>query len=195
MNIGIFGGSFNPVHNGHLLIARQMLDFKIVSQVWLLPCYSHVWDKKLEGPNHRTKMLQIALGEVKDKRIKLSLIELSLKKPSYTIDTVKLIIKKFPEHNFSWIIGSDNLQNFGKWHKVGELCRLIHFYIAPKGGIPLPNALPENMEAVSNPLWVETNISSTIIRERIAKGIPLNNLVPDKVSQYIQQESLYNIRP
>lgn len=205
MKIGIFGGAFNPIHSGHLLIAEQFIDFKIVDEVWLLPCYSHVWNKELASPEHREKMIDLAIENLKFEnslsrrsgipqfagKIVNCKLEIMQQKPMYTINTVKLLFKKYPQHNLFWILGSDNLQTFDKWHEKEELLKLIHFYVAPKSGVPIPDKLSPNMEAVKNPLWVETNLSSTIIRDRIKKGLSISSLVPPEVEEYIIKNRLY----
>lgn len=181
MKIGIFGGAFNPIHNGHLSIAEQLISFNYLDEVWLLPCFSHVWNKSLNSPDHRKTMIDKALAEICNPKIILSTFELDQHKPMYTIDTVKLLKRKYPQNKLFWIIGSDNLQNFDKWHKKNELLELIHFFVAPKSGVAIPANLPPNMESVQNPLWVETNLSSTIVRDRVQKGLPVKGLVPQSI--------------
>lgn len=176
MKIGIFGGSFNPIHNGHLLIAQQFIDLKIVDEVWLLPCFSHVWNKDLALPEHRVKMIELALvgaqraAPVVKNKIFLSKLEIEQGKPMYTIDTVKLILKKYPKDNFFWIIGSDNFKTLNKWHSYEELLDLIPFIIVPR----------------------YDNYSSTIIRDHIKNNLPITNLVPKSVEKYIFDNKLYN---
>lgn len=169
MKIGIFGGSFNPIHNGHLQIAQNLLDLKIVDQIWLLPCYSHVWNKDLATAKHRKNMINLAIKNLKFK-IKLCEIELTQKKPFFAIDTVKILKTKFPQHNFLWIIGSDNFKTLNKWHKIDELLNLIPFIIVPR---------------------TKNNFSSTEIRSRLKKRLPISNLVPKSVEKYIIQNNLY----
>lgn len=168
MTIGILGGSFNPIHNGHLQIAKNLITQKIVDEVWLLPCYSHVWNKELASAFHRTKMIDIAIDKLKIENCKL---EVSQGKPMYTIDTVKLLFKKYPKDNFLWIIGSDNFTTLHKWHKIDELLDLIPFIIVPR---------------------TKDNYSSTAIRQRLKQGASIKNLVPPPVEKYIIDNKIYS---
>lgn len=168
MKIGIFGGSFNPIHNGHLLIAKEFLDLKIVDEVWLLPCYSHVWNKELVSAKHRVKMIDLAIEN--SLRIVNCKLEITARKPMYTIDTVKLLKKKYPKHNFFWIIGSDNFKTLNKWKSYEELLDLIPFIIVPR---------------------TKDNYSSTTIRERIKNNLPIKGLLPTSVEKYIISNKLW----
>lgn len=182
MRIGIFGGAFNPIHKGHLQIAQNLLDQKIVDEVWLLPCFSHVWNKELAPAEDRVKMINLALNfnnfeiknclKIKNLKLKIKLcgIELKQKRPVFTIDTVKILKKRFPQHNFYWIIGSDNFKTLNKWHSYEKLLNLIPFIIVPR---------------------TKDNYSSTIIRERVQKGLPITNLAPPFVERYIIDRKLY----
>ena len=211
MKIGIFGGSFNPIHNGHILIARQLLDLKVIDQVWLLPCYSHVWNKDLAPAEHRVKMIELALKDFSkakifgaaeqfsarsgspppqagrdastakcdanqnifaNQKIFLSKLEIEQGKPMYAIDTVKLLLKKYPKDNFFWIIGSDNFKTLNKWKSYEELLDLIPFIIVPR---------------------TKDNYSSTIIREKVKNGLSIKGLVPHSVNKYIFDKKLYII--
>lgn len=171
MQIGIFGGSFNPPHSGHLRAAKSLLacrggspSLRRVDEVWFMPCYAHVWSKALAPAKHRLAMLQFFTGD----RLKVSTLEIDQKRPVYTIETLRLLASRYPQHRFFWIIGQKSLPELPKWkepEKVKE--RLI---VVPE--VP--------------------GISSTIIRNRIKKGKSIKELVPAKIAEYIQKHELYS---
>ena len=163
MQIGIFGGSFNPPHLGHLRAAQNLLANGRIDEVWLMPCYAHVWQKKLALPKHRLAMTRF----LENKKIKVSALETEQKKPVYTIETLKLLSSRYPQHCFFWIIGAKSLAELAKWEKPDEVKKQL--IIVPE--IP--------------------GVSSTIIRNRIKKGASIKNLVPAKAAEYIKKHGLY----
>lgn len=193
MKIGILGGSFNPPHLGHILISQQILDFLDFDEIWLTPCYQHTFLKELAPISHRVAMTKM----ITDERIKFSDEEIKNKLSGDTIYLMDILTKRYPNHDFSFVIGSDNLAGFKRWGQWEKLIRTYKFIIFPRPGFTgelsvyqLDNPI-YRFRLFSNPLLVTSDISSTKIRERIQKGISIKNLVADEVGAYILTKNLY----
>lgn len=165
MRIGVFGGSFDPAHLGHLRSCQQLVDSRLVDQVWLMPCYAHVWRKKLAPVKDRLTMTKF----LENKKIKVSTLEIEQKRAVYTIDTLKLLSSKYPQHRFVWIISSKSLQDLPKWGDYQKLMKKHYFLVVPE----------------------IVDVSSSIVRERVKKGLSIKGLVPEKVKEYIEKNKLY----
>lgn len=193
MQIAIFGGSFNPPHFGHQIISQQVLQFTPVKEVWLTPCYTHTFDKQLASSQHRAEMTKM----ITKKNIKYSHAEIENQLSGETIDLMNLLKNQYPEHDFSFVLGSDNLKKFKQWQDWDKLVSQHTFYIFPRPGFDyqLKNYNLDNPEykfkLIKNSLLVKSNISSTIIRQRIKNNLSIRNLVPNKVRKYIKQKNLY----
>ncbi len=178
----LFGGAFDPPHNGHLAIAHAITEQKIADQIWFVPCAQHPFGKNMSTASDRLAMLRIADS------LQISEYELDKKSMSYTIDTLEHFAATLPEHNFSWLIGSDQLPSFTKWHRWENLLTNFTVYVYPREGFPFVS-LQNGMVALRNlPL---VTISSTKVRELVKAKQPISNLVSLAVSKYIQQKALY----
>lgn len=189
MKIALLGGAFNPPHLGHVIIARQVLDFTDVDEVWYLPNWGQYYfgrkpHKEVAPAEHRLAMLNYL---VFDKAI-TSTIEID-----HQLDgqTIHLLPHLPPEHELSFIIGSDQLPTFRLWQGWQELLKTMRFLIFPRYGYPVVEPIEENMSIVKHELLIETSISSTIVRERIKKGLSISQFVPLGVANYIQEHNLY----
>lgn len=183
MNIGLLGGAFNPPHFGHLMIARQVLDFTDTDEVWFLPNFGQIPPKPVAGVSDRlamTKLLQLP-------KTRVSTIEID---NSLDGDTINLIPHLPREHNFRFIIGSDQLPTFHLWGRWEELLTSMPFLVFPRYGFPNEPMYP-NMTLVSNELLVGTNISSTKIRKRVERGLSVEEFVPSSIASYIASHRLY----
>lgn len=191
MNITLFGGSFNPPHLGHQLVINQAFELiPQLKQIWLLPDYKHAFPEKstLAPVNHRLTMTKM----LENKNIKTQTCTIDRKMTSgHTIEAIKYLIPKYPQHQFSFLLGSDNLKSFTQWGSWQELLKLMPFYIYPRVGFPL-KPLKTNMHPLEHPLQIITNISSTMVRKRLAKNLTTKHLIPHKVNQYIQRNRLYS---
>lgn len=186
MKVALFGGSFNPIHNGHLQIADELLNKKIVNEVWFIPCGNHPFDKELINGRDRINMIKLAIGN--NLRLKVLDLEVQSDRISYTSETVKLLRDKFKEVEFYFIIGSDNLINLQKWHNFDYLKNNIEFILVKRPKFELTNNLGIR---IIYTLEMENPISSTQIRTLLSNCNSIKNLVPETVEQYIKQESLY----
>jgi nicotinate-nucleotide adenylyltransferase len=189
MKIGILGSSFDPPHFGHLLVARQTKEIAGLDQIWLMPYYAHNWDDANASAADRFAMT----GLIEERGIEASDEEVKYKRKSYTVDTVRRLKSKY-NHEFYFIIGSDILPEFHKWKEPDVLIREAGFLVFPRFGYPLPSVMPAGFTALTHPEMVITNISSTVVRTRLVKGLSVVGLIPDRVLEYITKHNLYEPR-
>lgn len=189
MNIGLFFGSFNPVHIGHLALANYMLCYTPMDQVWFVVSpHSPLKDKAgLLNQNDRLHLVNLALDF--HPKIKASNIEFDLPQPSYTIHTLAHLKEKFPEHTFSLIMGRDNLQTFDKWKNYEEILRLCEIYVYPRVGSHSSKFDEHPRVHVTNAPIIE--ISSTFIRNAIKDKKNIQYFMHPKVWEYLDEMNFY----
>ena len=187
MKIGIVGGAFDPIHYGHLEIGKEALQRLDLKEVWFMPCYKHVFNKKIEEFHHRYKMIELALNEVKEDGLKVSDYEGKRKGTSYTIETVRGLLKENPKFEIYWIMGDDVIESLDKWKEPDELVKLAKFVIISRNG--KPQKLPENSIFLGQRI---SNISSTEIKELIREGKSIEGMTPKNVIEYIKENNLYS---
>jgi nicotinate-nucleotide adenylyltransferase len=180
--IAVLGGSFNPPHICHVFICYYVFATTDVDQTWVVPCYRHAFGKKLAPFQHRLTMCRLAMESLREGVVLVSAIEEERQGISWTIDTVRYLRNKYPEHEFRWIIGSDVLDEFDTWKDVDQLRQLISFIVVPRAGSHVGD--PEGFQL--------PNISSTLIRERIKQQKSIHHLVPKKIETYIRLHKLYS---
>ena len=185
--IGIFGGSFNPVHNGHLSLAEAICRSGAVDEVWLTlsPQNPFKRSKTLAADRHRLAMLRLAVHGVEE--VDVCDVELSLPRPSYTINTLTHLSRQFPDVEFKLIIGADNYVVFDRWYEHERLVAEYGLVVYPRRGFALPESA-EGVVFVDAPLF---DVSSTQIREAIACGAGFEAMLPCGVADYIKQNKLY----
>ena len=178
MKIGLYFGSFNPVHAGHLIIASHILNETDIEKVWLVvsPQNPFKQENGLLNEYHRLHLVQLATEQ--DNRIKASDIEFGLPKPSYTINTLTYLAEKFPDHEFSIIMGSDSFQNLHKWKNAELIIRDYEIYVYPRPGFRpriYENVLPkENRSGIWSPILYWRKLKkAAIIRNNPGPGRPL----------------------
>lgn len=185
----MFFGTFNPVHNGHMVIANYMAEFTDLDQVWMVvsphnplkPAGSMLQDY------HRFHLATLAIGDYK--KIKASKIEFTLPKPSYTITTLTYLQEKYPNDNFVLIMGSDNLVTFKKWKNWEQILEYYEIYIYPRpesDGGELKN--DPKVKYIEAPLM---EISSTFIRQSIKSKKDVRFMLPESVYNYIEEMHFY----
>lgn len=183
--IGLLGLSADPPHNGHWEIVQLLLKKKVLDEVWLVPCYEHPFGKPLSKPEYRWQMTKL----LEMPGIKVSDVELSRKGKSYTIDTIRSLKEKYPHCKFFWVIGSDIALtgSFLRWKDWETLAFSADFLIVPRPGYKIEK-LFLGFTLVEGEV---SDISSSEIRERVRHGLPIDNLVPLKVREYIKKHNLY----
>jgi len=186
---GLLFGSFNPIHQGHLMIANYMVEFTDIGQVWFIISPHNPLKEKssLLADHHRLAMANIAVEN--DQRFRASNIEFHLPQPSYTIDTLTYLSEKYPEKEFVLIAGRDNLPSFQKWKNYEELLNNYQFYIYPRkdAGVSLFDSHP-HIHFTEAPM---IEISSSFIREGIRDGKNMSQFLPEKVWEYIEEMHFY----
>ena len=193
MKIAILGSPFDPPHLGHQLISQQVLDFTDIDQVWLAPCYQHAFNKSLTMVNHRVAMTKMLINN----KIKYCGEEIENQLSGATIEFMTLLKQKFSQHHLSFIIGSDNLKIFKKWHQWEKLLKTTRFLVFPRPGFDYNlkkyglDSFEYQWELIRHSLLVNINISSTNIRERVKKGFSISGIVPKEIENYIRKHKLY----
>jgi nicotinate-nucleotide adenylyltransferase len=187
MKIGLFGGSFDPIHNSHLKIINEVLNERLVDEVWIVPCGNHVFGKEMTDSKSRIEMIDLAIN--KNNRIKVKMLEINSNKPSYAIDTVNAMKSQFPEHKFYFIAGTDIVGDFEKWYRFEELAENVEFILHQRESYSIDGGSVMKIKAVLKSKV--DNISSSEIRERIKKNLDVSELLPEKVLDYINKRGLY----
>lgn len=190
IRVGLLGGSFNPIHIGHMIVASYVAQYGPVDEVWfvLSPCNPLKDPSSLAPDRARLEMLRIALRPSSGTILKVSDIELSLPRPSYTIDTLRVLSEKYPDLRFVWITGSDSLSQLHRWKEWEKITRDFGIIIYPRPGYKVEAPLPEGVTIVEAP---QIEISSTLIRDAIAHGKDMTYFLPDGVDAYIHSHDLY----
>src|SRR5690606_10271610 len=188
-DIGLFFGSFNPIHTGHLIIANYMANHTHLDEVWLVVSPHNPLKRKsgLANSYDRLEMVNLALSDAEN--LKVSQIEFSLPQPSYTIDTLIHLSERYPEHQFTLIMGSDNLYTLHTWKNLELLLRDYRIAVYPRPGF-LGHEL-ENHPAVTMTDTPLMELSSTFIRESVKAGKNIRFFVPDAVLDFIDKKGLY----
>lgn len=188
--IGIFGGSFNPIHVGHALIASYIVDNSELDSLWLMvsPQNPLKENSELASDYHRLRMTELVTRRLEN--VITSAFEFDLPKPSYTIDTLNALQDKFPDDEFYLVIGADNWCLFDRWKSGEEIISKYHILIYPRRGyeIVIPEQYADRVAVVEAPL---IEISSTLIRERLAQLKSVSFYVPEAIEKYIVKNNLY----
>lgn len=189
MNIGLFFGSFNPIHTGHLIIANYMIEFTEIDRVWFVvspqnPFKIHDF---LVPEQHRLRMVQLAIKD--NPGMEVMDFEFSLSKPSFTVNSLRYLEEIYPEHTFTIIMGSDNLAGFHKWKGYEEIISHYKLFVYHREGHDNPQLKAHaNVRVFDAPVL---NISATFIREVLAAKKSIRYLVTPEVKDYISREGLY----
>ncbi len=193
MKVGLFFGSFNPIHVGHMVLANYMLAFTDLDRVWFVVSPHNPLKKKstLLDEKQRLHLVNLAIGE--NNKLKASNIEFKLAQPSYTINTLTHLKEKYPENEFVLIMGADNLQSFHKWKNYEEILKQYELYVYPR--IQTTKEKEEEVELRFDKIKLVDapiiEISSTFIRQAIKEKKDVRYFMPDQVGQYIKGMQFY----
>ncbi len=189
MQIGLFFGSFNPVHVGHMIIANHMVEFTDLEKVWMVVSPHNPLKNKqsLANDYDRIHLVQLAIGD--NPNIQASNVEFSLPQPSYTIDTLAHLHEKYPNYQFALIMGGDNLTTLRKWKNYEKLLANYPIYVYKRPGFELGEwANHPAIYFVQAPLL---DISASFIRKCIKQGKSVQYLLPQSVFEYIDGSSMF----
>lgn len=189
--IGLYFGTFNPVHVGHLAIANHMVEFSDLDQVWMVvtPHNPHKKKSTLLDNNHRKMMVDIALEEYPN--IKSSAIEFDLPQPNFTVNTLAVLEEKYPKQKFCLLMGEDNLKSFHKWKNFEVILSRYELFVYPRLTPNKATALLENHPNVTRVGAPIMEISSTAIRKAIKSKKNVRPLLPQNVWQYLDEMNFY----
>lgn len=188
MKVGLYFGSFNPIHIGHLIIAAYMADHTDVDEVWFVVSPQNPFKNPagLLNQQHRLSLVQLAIENVP--KLKASNVEFKLPKPSYTVDTLTYLKEKHPTKTFTIIMGSDGFQNIDKWKNYQTILDNYSIYIYNRPGFAVTKYLSDTIKIIDAPLL---EISSTMIRKNIKEHKSIRFYVPDVVYDEIMEKGYY----
>lgn len=188
MKIGLYFGSYNPIHTGHLIIANHLLNETDLDKIWLIVSPQNPFKSSGDLLNEYNRLHLARAAVENDNRIKVSDIEFSLPKPSYTVDTLTYLEEKYPGNEFSIIMGSDSFQNLPKWKNYEVIIKRCKIYVYPRPGFETENTINANIEIVDAPLL---QLSATQIRKNIRDGKSVRYMVPANVLEEIEKSGYY----
>jgi nicotinate-nucleotide adenylyltransferase len=188
MNIGLYFGSFNPVHCGHLIIANHILNSTDIEKVWFVVSPQNPFKVNAALLNEYDRLHLLKLATEDDHRIKVSDIEFNLPKPSYTSITLLHLQEKYPGNRFSIIMGSDSFQNLHKWKNFEFIIKNYKIYVYRRPGFEIENHVHAKLTIVDAPLL---QISATQIRQLVKEGKSVRYMVPDKVREEMEKGNYY----
>ena len=191
MRIGIFGGSFDPVHAGHAMIASYAAQSEYLDEVWFMVSRRNPLKEyeTIADEGERLEMVKLVCGD--NKYLKASDFEFSLPTPSFTYDTLCLLKKNYPHDDFLLLIGADNYRDFYKWRNAERIIREFGLIVYPRPGVEIE--IREERGVIFLPDCPLIGISSTIIRRMVAQGRNIDYFVTEKVADYIKRKKLYTL--
>ncbi|WP_152397058.1 nicotinate-nucleotide adenylyltransferase [Paenibacillus guangzhouensis] len=197
MKVGLFGGTFDPIHIGHLLLAEHACEALAFDAVWFMPAADppHKSRQPLATGVQRLEMIRLAIEG--NALFHVTDIEMERGGVSYTIDTIEELQRRFPDHAFSFLMGADMVNYLPKWHRIDELAERINFVGVGRPGTTLqldhlPAHIRDQVTMLEVPLF---ELSSTTIRERVSEDKSIRYRVPDRVHEFIQRNDLYESKP
>lgn len=188
MKTGLYFGSFNPVHNGHLIIAQHLLNETDLAQIWFIVSPQNPFKPQKQLLNEYDRLHLVNLAIEHSPKMKASDIEFRLPKPSYTIDTLTYLKEKYPQHEFAVIMGGDSWQNLKQWKNSEQIMQDYPIYVYQRPGLEHAKTTIPNVVFLKAPLL---EISATHIRELVQEGKSIRYLVPDVVCDEIEKAGYY----
>lgn len=191
MKIGLYFGTFNPIHIGHLIIANHFAEYSSLDQIWMVVTPHNPLKKKQTLLDDYQRLQLVFLATEDYPKIKPSDIEFKLSQPNYTVNTLAHLQEKYPQYEFSLIMGEDNLKSLQKWKNHEVILKNHEVYVYPRISSELDNSIYKNNPKVHSIDAPIVEISSTFIRENIKKNKNVRPLLPEKVWEYIDHNNLY----
>jgi len=188
MKIGLYFGSFNPVHVGHLIIANHIVNSTDLNQVWFIVSPQNPLKPSVSLLNEYHRLFLVKSAIDGENKLQASNVEFHLPKPSYTVDTLAYLKEKFPQHEFSVILGSDSFCNIKNWKNYEVILKNYSLYIYHRPGFDVDDNLGADVHILNAPLL---EISSTHIRNLVKSGKSIRFLVPDIVKDEIERNRYY----
>ena len=188
MRVGLFFGSFNPVHNGHLIIANHILNESELDKIWFIVSPQNPFKQEHTLLNNYDRLHLINKATENDPRMKSSDAEFKLAKPSYTINTLSYLKEKYPTYQFVIIMGSDSFQNLNKWKDYEAIINRFQLFIYKRPGFEIVNNMNANIIAMDAPLL---DISATYIRELVKQNKSIKYLVPENIEAEIEKNVFF----
>ena len=189
MKIGLFFGSFNPIHVGHLIVANVMVTTTDLDQVWFVVSPQNPFKKNTSLLHEFDRLAMVEKAIADNAKFKATDIEFSMPKPSFTIDTLIRLQEKHPQHDFKLIIGGDNLAQFPNWKNHDKILEYFGLYVYPR-----PNSVKSDLESHPNVKLVNApslDISATFIRDCLKNGKSIRYMVSESVEEYIHWKKFY----
>ncbi|CEH29574.1 nicotinate-nucleotide adenylyltransferase [Aneurinibacillus migulanus] len=188
--VGLYGGTFDPIHTIHLIVAEQARDALEIDEIWFLPARipPHKQTKQITADIHRVEMIARAIAGHSDFRLDTIELEREPELPSYTYDTVHILKERHPDIDFYFIIGGDMAAYLPKWHRIDELILMVQFVALARPGYVMDNPYMRHVIETEMP---QLDVSSSMIRKKIAQGRSIRYLVPEAVRMYIEEKRLY----
>jgi nicotinate-nucleotide adenylyltransferase len=183
LRIGLYGGSFDPIHCGHLILARQALEDLTLDRVIFIPAAESPFKANHSGAPAVDRFTMVELAIQGDPSFFVDPLEIKRKPPSYTIDTARAYRSQYPDDSLFFLVGEDHVEALSKWNEFEELDSLVEFAILSRSDLPLKVKYPVVRRRF--------DLSSTEIRNRVANGLPISYLVPENVLRYIEENNLY----
>ncbi|NNE31813.1 MAG: nicotinate-nucleotide adenylyltransferase [Winogradskyella sp.] len=191
MKVGLYFGTFNPIHVGHLTIANHLAEHSDLDQVWFVVTPLSPFKKKSSLLDNHQRLEMVYRATKEYPKLKPSDIEFGLTQPNYTIDTLTYLIEKFPDHEFALIMGEDNLKSFHKWKNYELIIENHNLYVYPRLSKGSVNEQFKNHNKIINISAPIMELSSTFIRKEIKAGLNVRPMLPEHVWQYIDEMNFY----
>ena len=189
MKVGLFFGSFNPIHTGHMIIANIMVESTDLDKVWFVVSPQNPLKSNGSLLHEFDRLDMVRAATYDNYNLDVSDVEFNLPRPSYTIDTLTYLAEKHPDNEFVLIIGEDNLRSFPKWKNNDQILKNYRLYVYPRPGDSKPELLEsDRLQFVEAPVL---DISATFIRNCVKDGKSIKYLVPDPVSDMIKSRKFY----
>jgi nicotinate-nucleotide adenylyltransferase len=183
LRLGLYGGSFDPIHHGHLILARQALEDLSLDRVIFIPAVESPFKPNQSSASAADRFAMVELAIKDEPSFTVDPLEIEREAPSYTIDTARTYSVRYPQETLFFLVGEDHLPALTKWNEFEELVRLVKFAILSRSDLPLNVEYPVVRRRF--------DLSSTEIRNRVANNLPISYLVPEDVVRYIQEKKLY----